>query len=843
MATRIRWTRPVGLSVILLSGLSSCREGGEASGDSTPSEDPIADSLSALGVDVTETDRIDDEGDSLPERYSPLGPRADLGMTRELLVVGVSPSLSAGDSASEMALVSLAPEPLSEDGIQRFDQEVLLSREADAVPWASAQGEEPLARRAFARADIDGDGLEELAVVFWDQSSGELFAQTYEDSKAEFAAGAPLSLGTSEVLALAIEGGDFDGDGDDELAVALATSEGAQLWWLERGDDGALAVAPERLDLPQVLPGSTVKVALAAGNLDYDPADELALLVNEQRSQPNAPTQGMARYHALDDANHGFAEVASAEVEADTEAGQRSAVLADLAMGDVDGDNVDELILAGLTHLDPDGDCDYGYLAIVLDDYKRALAPLGVHEQDLGLASECAEQTPLELRHVHVNALDVDGDLRSEIQINRFIYDDFVSEPAFSGGPQFELDPRHLYGDAEEGYTGRFDQARSAMVTGDFTGDGREDVAVYSQSTHTLEVWGIAEPDQTWSLQSSLPLAALPGDQPVHPVLVAPNTNVDGVSLSYASGEHALVFTQPIIIAALAAAPCYEGLGQNLFSCRTKFGSAQSDTVTTQSEVSLRASAKVGFATEFSFLGLAKVGTEVTQTVEARASLATSNSYTLTKSISYTTGPIEDTVIFTTIPYDQYTYTVISHPDESLIGAEIVVSLPRTPIELQVTREFYNEHVEEGGVKVDESIFGHVAGDPLSYLRPEDKDALLVDRERLEVGPQAVGQGGGNESLGINVYTETGATVGWGASFTTSVSATAGVVVTGFEVGFDTSASLQVSHGEESQYTGTVSNLPAEHFADHGYEFGLFTYVHEDPSSGQQFEVVNYWVQ
>jgi hypothetical protein len=219
-----------------------------------------------------------------------------------------------------------------------------------------------------------------------------------------------------------------------------------------------------------------------------------------------------------------------------------------------------------------------------------------------------------------------------------------------------------------------------------------------------------------------------------------------------------------------------------------------------------------------------------------------SKAYTLTKRIVYTTGPLEDTVIFTSIPHDQYTYTVLSHADPELIGAKIVISLPRSPVELQVSRDYYNSHIRDG-LKIDDAIFTHSAGDPRSYPSASEKDRLLAVHDGFDVGPQAVGQGGGLQTLSINVFNASGGGSDWGMDFSLDVKATLGSLVRGFSIGVGTERSLRISHGKESSYVGSVANLPDDEFSRHGYQFGLFTYVYEHPDSGRQFEVVNYWVE
>jgi hypothetical protein len=267
--------------------------------------------------------------------------------------------------------------------------------------------------------------------------------------------------------------------------------------------------------------------------------------------------------------------------------------------------------------------------------------------------------------------------------------------------------------------------------------------------------------------------------------------------------------------------------------------------VSEENVLSVRAGVTVGFETEFSALGVKVSGVEALATLQAHASLIQSRAYTVTKRIVYTTGPIEDTVIFTTIPLDQYTYTITSHPDPDLIGSKVVISLPREPIEVQVERSKYNANVVTGGPLIDASIFSHTPGNPLSYPGVSDKDALLDDHEGFDLGPQSVGNSGGNSSLAINVASESGLGAGYGVDFDMSVKGTVGVVVAGFSVGFSADKSLQIIHGDESEYSGSVAdmNLDTTEYGQNRYSWGLFTYLYPDPVSTQEFEVINYWVE
>ena len=216
----------------------------------------------------------------------------------------------------------------------------------------------------------------------------------------------------------------------------------------------------------------------------------------------------------------------------------------------------------------------------------------------------------------------------------------------------------------------------------------------------------------------------------------------------------------------------------------------------------------------------------------------------------YTTGPIEDTVIFTSIPYDVYTYTMISNPDAELIGEKVVVAIPRSPVTLQVERDFYNANVIHDGPKVDSSVFTHTPGNPPSYPDVSTKDSLVSQYSGFfpwewayDIGPESVGQGGGDTSQEINIAIESGTGVAVGVEAEFEAKATLGTAVLGFSVGVSNETSLQIVHGEESTYTGTVANLSSSGFATNAYDWGLFTYAKDDHPSGQEFEVINYWVE
>ena len=175
-----------------------------------------------------------------------------------------------------------------------------------------------------------------------------------------------------------------------------------------------------------------------------------------------------------------------------------------------------------------------------------------------------------------------------------------------------------------------------------------------------------------------------------------------------------------------------------------------SASTTTGSEWSLEVSLAFIIGWEFKVAGY---GGEFEAKLQADYTRTWTNNYTLTTSVAYETGSLEDTVICTVTPLDQYLYEVVSDEDPANEGSTVVLSLPREPITLQVERSFFNENVAAED-RIGDEVFRHAIGDPASYPTKAEKNGLLDSFVGMETGPTSVGQGTGATSLGIEVATD-----------------------------------------------------------------------------------------
>lgn len=850
------------LTVILLMSfalISACGGGGTGSAGGSSTGDEVLDKLVNLGVPVEITPRLDDDSEALPEDYSPFGSAQSFDTIEEILLIG--PQFN--NSSSQMTIYELQ----SQNNRPIYAKEDFFTPNPTQTPWSSSVGASPGNLRVAAATDIDGDGLDEVVVLFRESGQSTIMLQTYQESISSgvigFTPDQSFAISSDPANDLSLVAGDFNGDGLSEFVVGLTFDTAARLLFVSNSN-GILDMSAVTKTLPQSVSNSQIQLSMASGNMDYDAGNEFVVVVNEL-FQSNNNDAGSARYFIFDDADNNHASIADNLIRATLSQVNRTAIVADVTTGDIDGDNVDEILFAGLQNFDPNGNCGYRYLLVALDDIKRNNVPLGGLDLVPNIHNGCSNGSPGELRYVHINTLDLDGDGLPEIQANQYLFDDFVNAAPWTqyawgldsnDQPIFAVIPDSSLFASASGFSGRFALDNSSMMVGDVTADGRQNVVFYSQATNRLETWGLSNPDpggtplsapifdKDWRLMNSLAIQN-PGNDSIRPQLLSSNVNHDSLALRFSEGTYQLIFTEPVIIAALAAAPCDTDKGQSLDACRTSYGTSTSTSTSVEDVLSVRASASVGFEAEFSALGVKVTGVEVLATLQAHASLIKSRAYTVTKSIEYTTGPIEDTIIFTTIPLDRYTYEITSHPDPELIGSKVVISLPREPIEVQVERERYNANVVTGGPVIDASVFSHTPGDASSYLSSADKDSLLSNFSGFDNGPAAVGNSGGFTTRKINVATEAGIGVGYGVDFDLAVKGTVATVVAGFSVGFSADKTLQIIHGNESEYTGVVAdmNLPTAEFGQSRYSWGLFTYLYEDPVSTQQYEVVNYWVE
>ncbi len=864
MISSQRRTALLTLSVVALAACSSS-EGGEGTGGSGGSgTDEVQETLDRLEVPTPDEPRVDANGDPLPESYTPLGSKMALQKKSELFLAGVG--LDSSDDAANIVKfipgVSNVPgQPTTEDTTEK-----LPSSPIDTT-WKQS------ALNAVAGGDIDGDGFDET-VLFWiDPTDDALRIRTIDDDSEGFAESSTSTLGTGAATWVTLMTGDFNGDGSDQIAVAVAddAADGIELLFLEGSKENGYSVVTSATKSWPSEQNGTLGIELAAGQLDRDAGKELVVVVNESfgSGQNGAPGSGRSVYYIYDDETAGFAELESELILQVVDNEAYTGVVGTVALGDVDGDSVDEVFIAALDRFSVQCDA-ISTVQFVLDDLDADLALLSSGISSVRIPSCESSGNNGFTEHVWADILDIDEDQYGEMQINGVVYDDIVNagadnwEPMLFGSSEDPtegaISPRFIFAGSGNNARLRSRRDNTVITVGDVTADGRDDIIVYMpQSVRVGEqtngnittgifepavtIWGVDPLTREFGLKYAVILEELHTNTPTGgpPAVVPVNVDGDTTLLKYGVGSHRLVYSEPIVHAALAAPPCWDTGIQITDECRTSWGRGTSAGATASLSHTVTGRYHTGVDGEVAIPIVGDVGVEVEETRGLSLSAEASLGYETTRTITYTTGPMEDTVVATVMPYDQYTYEILSHPVyPELVGEFMVISLPRRPRTIQIERQFYNESVIGEGVRVDSSVLDHTIGNPRSY-----PSASARNRQgATSIGPVDVGTSSGSSSVEISESIAAGVSASVTVSYEATVKATAGRQMRGFSVGQETTASLGVTVGTQVIFGGTVGEIPPpNNTLENEYSYGMFVYQQSTTEQDRPFQVINYWVE
>lgn len=890
----------------------------------------LIESLNALGVDTTDNPRADSQGNPFPSTYAPLG---DVVVVRQVKPPNAGISTAAvGDEEVEFAFgrpeeiflggfrlsgqrfYSTVIDDINIQGLAPTDAEftvpVILEGlgEAELVNLNGADcadaADMPSAVRGFSRPqfgnsgvygarrdaialDVNGNNFLETVIAYLCESTDGTDQLRLQIIYGDGTSVTDIMLSQGGIFLpgydISVAGGDFDGDGLDEIAIGVTREQLAGLADTPVGiyvvDDeftGFQVLYTQALDyrssFPTSLGGPDLTVKIADFHADHDNREEIAVVVNETSSA----TDYAANYFVLAIEGDSLVELSSGPITAtviDTDGRKRSAtaVVANIATDDINGDSLDELIFAGFEavvetcrEIAPgDGGAGSPYFLAAYGGRHNNFTPVlaGVAEIFNPFCGSDSGSVNPALRYAHVNVLDFDDDGDMDIQVNDMVLEKVPVRNWNDNIIARITDPHLIYSlNADRRY---FDRSKSAMAISDQTGDGIKNIiSVYMNANDDqpfvrIYGWDPASNDG-YRLATKIRVENLDLLEDF-PQIVPMDVDNDKVAVYRYTGDYFLDFVEPIPLAAIAAAPCRMDVGQD--NCSSSWGQAQSGSVGRSFFVEAHgcAGGGVGFAgggVEFSMVGIWC----------ASASKEQSAAYELTMSRTFSTGPFEDGIVFTALPIDRYMYELLtdSTDQQGDPGDQIEVTLPRSPDMRIVERTYYNASITEDSVPIGSEVFSHVPGDIFSYPDVTERDLILenqrslLDRVRfgddrpfspefkplpadigLTVGPVRVGQGEGATELALE-YTEiedesTTLALAYSAEFELAFGAK---VV--FEVGFEKGRTLTVSHGDTSLFSGSVDSISTEFYSQYEYGFGLFAYVQS--VGDHEIEVVNFWV-
>jgi len=871
--------RAAAASLVCLLAVGGCGGGSGSGSDSDTtdaaqplSDDPVENTLMSLGVPMEPRDSaaMDSEGEALPDTYEPLGARFEVSKPMEFLYAGGP----LGGSTDDAAFFERTPNPDDPP-----DPETVTSVLDTPSPreWNAPDYDRPYDAVA---ADIDADGLDETVVAFVN-AVGAVVIYSIDDAEGGYAESSDLVSPAGvvgDLHSIDIEAGDFDYDGYSDIAIAAGGTGGTGYIVFVAGTPAGLELRPADTRM-YTAPGTfPVRLLLSSGNTDYDNASELAVAFNVEDIDPTLGSQGsgtvsveiLEREDGAWVRSFELAPVsAELDVNEDGAPEQVDAIFARAVLADIDADELAELVIVGLNAFLPDNSRtnddprrEPAYMLLAYEDGPRGYFALEPGRREFRF--EDNNQAARQVRYVHVQPVDLDGDEHDELAVNEIVFDNFA-DTATPWQTYCTINTEVIL---PSGFDYPLAASNTASAVGDFTDDDVGNIAYVAPQVPPLGessvisvisdrvaeqcqvVDEIPIEDLSTASQNAMPQSI----NYVNILLMPVNLDDDGVILRTVPGQHQLIYTEPMLVAALAAPPCAPDIGQNVGSCSTAYGSTVTIDKSHSASLTVFGSLVFGGKGQSGVLNTeASVKAKVSAHVTASQGVSASRS----ESIVFTGGPMEDTVIFSAVPYDVYEMIYLRNATEpTLVGTATQLLLPRPPVSMMVEKDFYNSVVPEED-RIGADIFQHTIGDLSSYPTEAERDALMeandvvLDRTTGTTKPWLpptrtdsavhVGQGGGSVQLGLAIGQAATQSISGGVSVEVEVEGVVVGVLSGFSVGIGVEKGFSRTYGEEMSYTGSVGNLDADHFYDDGYSFGLFTY-NAQHSNGQVLEVVNYWV-
>jgi hypothetical protein len=724
--------------------------------------------LEGLGINTDIPGPTDPDGNPLPEGYNPFGRRHTVfNPIDEIYFAGF-----AYNGRNQY---------LIDDADALYDD--LYTTEDDS--WTGSQYKNVIG------ADVDGDGRDELVIVYYVSTETTLYLKVVDLVLGEYVE--HDSVITSDVSAVpalpeympGLAAGDFDDDDRDEIAVTFTN-----LYVIDDMDADFEVTVREY--------NHSREMYTAAGDIDGDDQDELIVtyhfngygycdIFDGDLSSPLLLTHLL---HAPD-----LAHTYEHNVH--------------VKMADVDGDHLDEMVFLGERR-----DYDRAWNVTIMDDARSGFswldflfwtAPEGCYSQSLAVGDYNGDGKDDIFASNWVLSYDEDGPDGTNLDILNQVFEQF---PMIIECP--------------------FEQPRNVWM-GDVDGDLKDELLYYRSGHFYVDGQDTLGANvHEWSYAA--------GYNGITSKIAALNVDDDSPLLEY-RGEHELLFGDPTVLAVLAAPPYHEGVDQNIEACGTTFGRTTSTGVESSSSIGFSVGFSIGYEWEDIF-GISKVSFKMTTT--QAWSWMSSSSMEVSRSIAYNGGPDEDKVIFTAVPFDVYYYTILTSPNPEDVGNIMSVNVPREMQTLSVEREFYNANNGDAP-DVDETVLRHVIGDVDSYASPSERDALL-EEGGLVSGESPVGVGSGSITVTVDLTEGQGSGTSYDFDFTIESEVGLGGVTMGMSLGFQYGYEYWETNSESTFFEGTVGDIPSASFTpDLAYTFGLFAYPFEH--EGQKFTVVSYWTE
>jgi hypothetical protein len=322
--------------------------------------------------------------------------------------------------------------------------------------------------KSGAAGDYDGDGYEEAAVVYLDKTTGGVILKVYDDKSGEYKETTYTTAGTTAYFKtwdfddanppghVDVSAGDIDGDGRDELIIALSVraynkmpdnyAAGDPNLWEESANGGQakivilddMASGFSKLTEYTFVGSNARAIYVASGNADTD-----GLHKAEIAASVSVDDQAKGYVFRYDNSETTPKLVLTMAEPIDIKEGTNSALLADVTFGDFNRDGYPEFTFAGVEKVLPYGvSVDSKYVVLSVQFNGDTVSPSFIKTgttlvwtdytsgdwipSNSTAGSTCVNTSTcdyIKILDVFAETLDLNGDSYPELLINNKVFE------------------------------------------------------------------------------------------------------------------------------------------------------------------------------------------------------------------------------------------------------------------------------------------------------------------------------------------------------------------------------------------------------------------------------------
>jgi len=665
--------------------------------------------------------------------------------------------------------------------------------------------------------DFDGDGFDEVAVAIYNHDTKELKLRVIDDKSDNYQKyqSSIETVNTTEenpsiiIIGMNIATGDIDGDNNDEILFSCVD----YLYIVKKvGTEFKLI---KKLTYTNSTSADHMFIYVACGDTDSDGVDEVVVTNGYNDNSV------IGKYYIYDEDFN--TPIKTGNTSCVTQASQLVQLpCPNVTMGDYDRDGLDEIIFSGTN--------EDGLRIIMLNDakgYGRLNSSSYEFSTIIGIVADSSNAFGLSAR-----TLDVDGDGLLEIACFNCLFDDITH---IDNGTRYMV---LINDDIPVSALSIF----YSFKVGDMNNDRREDIVIINGASRpTICIIGFNSSDE-FGMLYQIPET---GENYANVDICLPNIDDDTAIFEYRN-EHEVLFTDPQIQAVLASPPYWKQYNQAIDGSETSFGIMHSQGQSVTNEFGFNVGFSIGYHAETPLWGSAG-SSEFKATVENSFDWSSTYSHEIEETFSYITPAGEDMVIFSAIPFDVYYYNIISAPEgaDECVGDVVTINIPRTIMTTACERTFYNEHNGDCP-DVDKNVLIHTIGKPFTYMTVEDKEALVNQHSSTGIlyssSMMTVGAGSGTQQVEISEVSSSSSGFSYNLDIKAEFEGVGACVLFGASVGFHYGYSMETTIGDGTIISGSVGNLSASDYTvDRAFSWGLISYP-LNFQEGYEINVITYWV-